>query len=414
MKSLLIIGWVWPEPNSSAAGSRMMQLIQLFQNAGYTVTFASPAQKTEHMVGLTEFDVESIEIRLNCDSFDKFIQELSPDAVMYDRYMMEEQFGWRVAKHCPEAIRILDTEDLQSLRNARHQGFKRDGHIKNVDLATDLAIREIAAIYRCDMTIMISPVEIALLVQHYGVPENLLCYLPFVYDETQLSCDNQQFTQREHFISIGNFRHAPNWDSVLWLKQQIWPGIRKKLPNAQLHIYGAYPPKKATDLHCETSGFLVKGWAENALQVMEHAKVCLAPLRFGAGIKGKLSDAMLCGTPSITTDIGAEGMTTEKEWPGKIANTVESIIDEAVCLYENQKKWREASELARFSRHQLFSQARFEPDFQLQLQHVFQNLATLRQQNFVGLMLNHQSHKSTQYMSQWIAEKNKNNKIQLK
>jgi O-antigen biosynthesis protein len=406
-KSLLIIGWVWPEPNSSAAGSRMVQLIHLFKQQGYQVTFASPAQRTQHMYDLSEIDVACQDIALNCDSFDIFIRELQPSAVMYDRYMMEEQFGWRVAKYCPDAIRILDTEDLQSLRNARHQAYKQAGNLANVDLHTELAVREVAAIFRCDLTIMISPFEVELLTNHYQVPEYLLSYIPFIYDEEQLARETKPYQEREHYVSIGNFRHAPNWDSVLWLKQQIWPKIRKKLPEAELHIYGAYPPKKATDLHCDKTGFLVKGWAEDALNVVESAKVLLAPLRFGAGIKGKLADAMLCGTPSVTTAIGAEGMTTDDMWPGIVIESVEAIVEGAVSLYANENQWQAASNLAVTTRKILFSEADYLQAFKQQIIDIENNLEQHRNQNFVGLMLNHHSHRSSQFMSQWIAAKNK-------
>ena len=79
MKKLLIIGWVWPEPNSSAAGSRMLQLIGFFQQQGYCITFACTAQRTEHMADLVQLDVECVDIKLNCSSFDVFIEELKPD-----------------------------------------------------------------------------------------------------------------------------------------------------------------------------------------------------------------------------------------------------------------------------------------------------------------------------------------------
>lgn len=406
-KSLLIIGWVWPEPNSSAAGSRMVQLIHLFKKQGYQVTFASPAQRTQHMYNLSEIDVACQDIALNCDSFDDFVKALQPSAVMYDRYMMEEQFGWRVAKHCPDALRILDTEDLQSLRNARHQAYKQEGNLANVDLNTELAVREVAAIFRCDLTVMISPYEVELLTKHYQVPEYLLSYIPFVYDEAHLNRETRPYQERKHFASIGNFRHAPNWDSVLWLKQQVWPKIRKQLPEAELHIYGAYPPKKATDLHCDKTGFLVKGWADDALEVVESAKVLLAPLRFGAGIKGKLADAMLCGTPSVTTSIGAEGMTTEDGWPGIVAESVEDIVEGAVSLYTNQSQWQDASSLAVTTRKLLFSETDYVQTFNQQIIDIENNLEQHRNSNFVGLMLNHHSHRSSQFMSQWIAAKNK-------
>lgn len=416
-KKLLIIGWVWPEPRSSAAGSRMLQLIDFFKAQSVDLTFASPAQTTPHMIDLAEYGVSTQAITLNCASFDDFIQQLQPDMVLYDRYMMEEQFGWRVAKYCPNALRILDTEDLQSLRNARHQAFKQGKPLAQMDYYTELAVRELAAIYRCDLTIMISKAEIDLLVNHYGVDPKLLVYLPFMLDLGELATNLPSFNERQHFISIGNFRHAPNWDAVLWLKQQIWPLIRKQLPQAELHIYGAYPPKKATDLHDVKSGFLVKGWVDDAYQVMKQARVCLAPLRFGAGLKGKLLDAMVCGTPSITTTIGAEGMTINTEpsksnnnWCGKVADDTKSIAEHAVKLYQQEEDWQQASILSEKKVKQLFDRQQHWQVFSDTLEAITANLAQHRQANFVGLMLNHHHHKSTQYMSQWIAAKNQLNK----
>lgn len=97
---VLVIGYVWPEPNSSAAGSRMMQLLETFKDQQWQVDFASPAQPTEHQVDLGLIGINSHAIRLNCQSFDQFIKELSPEIVVFDRFMMEEQFGWRVEKKC--------------------------------------------------------------------------------------------------------------------------------------------------------------------------------------------------------------------------------------------------------------------------------------------------------------------------
>ncbi len=408
MKKLLIIGWVWPEPNSSAAGSRMLQLIQYFQSQAYEVTFACTAQRTEHMVDLDELHVNGIEIKLNCASFDDKIKSLQPDVVMFDRFMMEEQFGWRVSEQCPQALRILDTEDLFCLRHARHDAYKKNKKMLEADLLnSDLAQREIAAIFRCDLALMISPVEIDLLTDLFKVDASLLHYLPFVFNKEQLEQNNPSYQQRQGFISIGNFRHPPNWDSVLWLKQQIWPLIRKQLPTAELYIYGAYPPPKATDLHDEKSGFLVKGWVDDATTAMQSARVCLAPLRFGAGIKGKLAEAMLCATPSVTTNIGIEGMQTDLPWSGEVANDAKSIADAAVKLYQKIDAWQCASELGQENAQRLFEQNQHFSAFSNCLSKLLANLSKHRQNNFIGSMLNHHHHKSTKYMSQWIEAKNK-------
>ena len=112
MPTLLVIGYVWPEPSSSAAGRHMMSLLRFFKRNKWQVVFASPAKTTDFMLDLSEEDIESVAIELNNSSFNRYIEQLQPDAVMFDRFMMEEQFGWRVAESCPNAIRILDTEDL--------------------------------------------------------------------------------------------------------------------------------------------------------------------------------------------------------------------------------------------------------------------------------------------------------------
>jgi len=410
MKKLLIIGYVWPEPNSSAAGSRMMQLIHFFQAQNHHITFASPAQQTDHMVDLRALNVAVENITLNCSSFDNFIKKLQPNTVMFDRFMMEEQFGWRVSEQCPEAMRILDTEDLFCLRNARHQAYKEKRKITDQDLLTsDLAKREVASIFRSDLSLMISSVEVELLQRLFKVDASLIHYCPFMLNQAQLTQVNPSYEKRNDFMAIGNFRHAPNWDAVLWLKQQIWPLIRKQLPNAKLNIYGAYPPPKATDLHDEKSGFLVKGWVDDAVLAMQSAKVCLAPLRFGAGIKGKLAEAMVCATPSVTTDIGAESMQTDLPWAGAIANEPQNFSDAAVKLYQEENSWQIASDLGQTNATLMYQQEKILSELAVRLAELESNLNTYRQLNFIGSMLNHHHHKSTQYMSQWI-----NVKTQLK
>jgi len=386
----------------------MLQLIQYFLSQGYVITFACTAQRTEHMVDLNKLNIDCVDINLNCASFDEFIKNRQPDVVMFDRFMMEEQFGWRISEQCPEALRILDSEDLFCLRHARHDAYKKGQVMAETDLlSSDLTKREIAAIFRCDLTLIISPVEVSLLTELFKVSSSLLHYLPFVYTPEQLEQSNPSYEQRQGFISIGNFRHPPNWDSVLWLKQQIWPLIRKQLPKAEITICGAYPPPKATDLHDEKTGFLVKGWVDDAIHAMQSARVCLAPLRFGAGIKGKLAEAMLCATPSVTTSIGIEGMQTELPWAGQVANDAQAIANVAVQLYQDENSWQRASELGQTNARLLFEQNIHFTALSACLAQLLADLNQHRQNNFIGSMLNHHHHRSTKYMSQWIAAKNK-------
>lgn len=407
MTRILIIGYVWPEPDSSAAGSRMMQLIRLFLAQDWAVTFASAATPTEHMVDLGTLGVVSADIELNSSSFDDFVRELDPDIVLFDRFMVEEQFGWRVAQHCPDALRILDTEDLHSLRAARHEALKA-GHALGVkELNSELAMREVAAILRCDLSLIISGFEVDLLRRHYGVAADLLLHLPFMLPPVaERGFDG--YEQRQGYVSIGNFRHAPNWDAVLYLRETLWPLIRELQPDAQLDVYGAYPPPKATRLDDPQCGFRVRGWAADAHAVMRGARVCLAPLRFGAGLKGKLVDAMCCGTPSVTTSIGAEGMHGSLPWGGVVADEPAEFAGSAVQLYRSREQWNRAQHNGAVIINTLFAQQELGERLIDRVHDLRARLADHRLNNFIGAMLQHHTLHSTRYMAQWIEAKNRN------
>ena len=410
VQKLLIIGFVWPEPNSSAAGGRMMQLISLFKAQGFSITFASPAQNSDFMVDLGEYEVDKKSIELNNSSFDIFVKELNPALVLFDRFMMEEQFGWRVAENCPDALRILDTEDLHCLRLARQKAFKENRSFSTTDLfVEEVAKREIASILRCDLSLMISEFEMELLESTFKIDKALLYYLPFLL-EPIISSEIEElpsFENRKDFVFIGNFLHEPNWNAVQYLKETIWPLIKKQVPEAVLNVYGAYPSQKVVQLHNSKDGFLIMGRASNAQDVVTEARVVLAPLRFGAGIKGKLLEAMQCGTPSVTTTIGSESMHGDLPWNGFITDDVADFVDAAVQLYQDKIIWGKAQQNGISIINQRYSKGLFETDFSTKIEFLRTNFEQHRLSNFMGAMLQHHTLKSTKYMSRWIEEKNK-------
>lgn len=406
MKTLFVIGYVWPEPNSSAAGARMLQLIQSFQQRDYQVIYGSPAAPSDHAIDYAHHNIETVNIELNSASFDDYIQGLNPDVVLFDRFMMEEQFGWRVEKYCPDALRILDTEDLHCLRQARQSQAKGNDRIVldvSLDaLLSDVAKREVASIFRCDLTLMISRAEMAILQDTFQVPQQQIHYLPFMVQPQ--SRIHQSFDNRHHFVSIGNFRHEPNWDAVLQLKNKVWPTIRKALPQAELHVFGAYPPKKATQLHNPKQGFWVKGWCEDALVELEKARVLLAPLRFGAGLKGKILDAAQAGLPSVTTSIGVEGL---PRTTCEVADGWDEFAEKAIALYSNPNQWQRLQSACDAFVQQEFDWSTHHPKFQDRIDALLADPNAHRQPLFVSAMLRHHTLKSTQYMAQWIEAKNK-------
>ena len=403
-KSLLVVGFVWPEPKSSAAGSRMMQLIALFQENNYEITFVSTALNLEFSENLTKLGIVTRSIELNSSSFDLFVADLNPTVVLFDRFMIEEQFGWRVAESCPNALRLLNTEDLHSLRQARQLAVKENRDFHFDDLYSDMAKREIASILRCDLTLMVSEVEMDLLQNQFKIAKNLLFYLPIFGDKC---IDVPMYNERNDFVFIGNFLHEPNWDCVKYLSEIIWPLLYQKLPNAKMVVYGAYPSQKVLELHKPKQHFYILGRADDAFEVVKKAKVVLAPIRFGAGIKGKLLEAMQCGTPSVTMSIGAEAMHGSLEWNGFIKDNQNEFVEAAIALYNDEKIWNSCQQNGFDILEKRFKKSLFEKNFFEVINLLLDNLRQHRNTNFIGSILQHQSLSSVKYMSKWIEEKNK-------
>jgi len=403
MSTVLVIGYVWPEPNSSAAGKRMLQLLEYFTSSNYSVIFGTTAAPSVFASDLTELGISSVKIELNNSSFDTYIEELQPEIVLFDRFMMEEQFGWRVSKNSPNSIKILDTEDLHFLRNHREKESNTVSSITN----SELAKREVASIYRCDISLIISEIEMNLLKETFKVPENILLYIPFLFNNlTELEIELlPSFEKRQTFISIGNFKHKPNVDAVMFLKKDIWPIIRKILPNAALHVYGAYPIASILQLNNSKENFHVKGRVENAEVVMRESRVSLAALRFGAGLKGKLTEAMLCGTPTVTTSLGAEGMQGGLPWNGFIENNPEGFAEAAIKLYTTKTLWQESQINGYQLINKRYNKEVYYTIMDNRLNKIKEKLTKHRENNFIGNMLMHHRLKSTQYLSKYIEVK---------
>ena len=409
MQKILFIGLVWPEPTSSAAGTRIIQLVKLFLAKGDEVHFASAAATGEFSFDLESIGVKTHAIALNDDAFDNWISDLKPNIIVFDRFMTEEQYGWRVHQECPNALRILDTEDLHFLRQARQIAVKSERVLAEDDLYNDITKREIAAILRCDLSLIISEEEMKLLQTQFKINKAILHYLPFL--EEQITSNQTEnwlpFSERTDFVFIGNFLHAPNWHSVQFLKTKIWPVLRKRLPQVKLHIYGAYISQKVLQLHNPKENFIIAGRAEDARATIAKHKVLLAPIQFGAGVKGKFIDAMQVGTPTVTTTIGAEAMKGNLAWNGAIADDVEDFVNQAVILYHDEQLWSIAQQNGIEIINQRYAKQPFEAAFNSVIENLQVNLKKHRQQNFLGEILNHNTLQSTKYMSLWIAEKNK-------
>ncbi len=389
---------VWPEPTSSAAGTRVMEILAACKSAGWELCFCATADKNEYSADLAGLGIREQSVALNNSSFDDFIKNENPHIVIFDRFMLEEQFAMRVAEQCPDAMRVLDTSDLHFLRRARQIAFEKN---VGIDLFTDDMKRELASIFRSDLTLLISSYEHQLLQSEFTVPEQLIQHVPFMIAADAWSRSEKSFEERQHFMHIGNFLHPPNVDAVKWLKKEIWPLIRQQLPTAECHIYGAYAKDAHTQLEDKAQGFLVKGRCDDAIECTEQYRVALAPLRFGAGIKGKIADAFMAGTPCITTSVGAEGMFEADHF----AESATEIAAFAFMLYQNPKAWLASQTKGYEILQERFNAQQHQATLIERIQTIYKQLAEHRRQNPVGAMLQLQQMKSSYYMTKWIEAK---------
>nr|WP_168710918.1 glycosyltransferase family 4 protein [Ningiella ruwaisensis] len=443
---ILVVGFVWPELRSTAASQNIVSIMRVLEDAGHELHFASAAQQSERFqLEQSQRDIllriQCHSIRLNCDSFDEFIKHLQPTIVIFDRFLSEEQFAWRVMKHAPNALRVLDLEDLHFLRQARHQYYKQTGYSANYFpkpstifekanqqlLNSDLCARELASILRCDLNLTLSIDEYNILTTRFNVDERKLALVPFIgasfagLDIDNMDMDNlnadklttdalkksETYNNQQDFISIGNFKHAPNIEAVRILVQKIWPKIRAKLPNVALHIYGAYLPPKIKALEDIKHGIFMHGYVEDHEALFANAKVMLAPIVFGAGVKGKLRDACFASLPSVVTSMAVEGIRFS-HWPGAIADSEAEFVKQAVRVYEDAIEIKSNQALFKDIIQRNFDFTVNQQSLIKALTEACLNNAERRVSDFMQNMTCHQTLAAHQYMSQWINAKNQN------
>jgi glycosyltransferase involved in cell wall biosynthesis len=421
---VLFVGFVWPEPSSSAAGQNILSYIEAALQNKWRVSFCSAAQQTPQTFDLLSIGVEAFSISLNCSSFNEKMIALQPAVVIFDRYLSYEQFAWRVKEAVPSSLLVLDAEDLHCLRAARHNLQKQNktkNFIASHDITmpehisllhNDIAIREIACILQADITLVLSDFERNLLIEHFNVPSTQVAHIPFIlaHSPSKFIDENLSFNQKHDFVFIGNFRHAPNYHAVKILAEQCWPLIYKKLsrqyPDISCHIYGAYMSPKAKQLENKKINFFVHGFASNQFSVIQQARIMLAPITFGAGVKGKLLDAMMCGTPSITTPLGQEGI-SGKAWPGEVVDNIEDFIEAATSLYTQEEQWNAKQKNAYDILLNEYEPVKNRSTFTQIIDAKIATLTSDRQSNFLQSLLAHHQFQSSKFMSQWIEAKNK-------
>jgi hypothetical protein len=385
----LHFAYAWPRLKSTAASERVVGLMKLFNqqrlNTHFVCSGSSKDRKFDAIHPLnfaSSVCLDNNDHRALDDHFKKIDLNLVKFA-LFDTFIAEEFYSHHVYRLMPTVLRILDTQDLHSLRKFRQSSFFRMiadqtetsqtfDNIKISDIAAALPniddpiyCREILSILRSDLTIVTSDFEQMFLERVYGIKNVIKSQ--FFYDHTNYQPQEKailpiknfanrdkkyDFANRKNFVWIGSFLHEPNTSAVECLLQYIWPRIHARLPQSQLHIYGAEFPKKFENI--ESIEGVRKMNLMQDLKSLSKYKVLLAPIFYGAGIKGKITDSWDNYLPVATTPIGAEGLFKESydndcllsSYLSKkdFSESLETLVDknEDIIDYYKYDQWRVA------------------------------------------------------------------------
>jgi glycosyltransferase involved in cell wall biosynthesis len=339
---LLFVDHRIPTPDRTSASVRTMAIITLFSEAGYRCTVVSASTKEQYhwvhldVKSLARYETALLEIGVALVyGFEDAAQHLREFGESYALALLAypdvtHQYLPLVRTYCIHAEVLYDTVDLHHLRYQREADLKKDkGIARKADETRRIEVNNIEA---CDGVIAITPEEKQQILAL--VPTAKVEIIPNIHEPRP---QVRPFELRNGLLFIGHFLHAPNVDAMLYFVREILPRIRREIPDITLDIIGSCMTETVRSLQSEHVHAV--GFVEDPLQHFESARVFVAPLRFGAGMKGKIGQSMELGLPIVTTNIGAEGMALESGHHVLIADSPEDFAKEVVRLYRDPLLW---------------------------------------------------------------------------
>lgn len=352
---VLIVDACTPEPDKDSGSVRMVNLMRLLVADGWKVAFLPENRQylPRYTSDLQQLGVEALYLPWIAD-VPGWFAEHGPhlDAVILSRHYVASAFLPLVEAYAPRARRIFDTVDLHYLREERAAGVA-GGDPELARLAADTKRAELALMRACDLTLVVSPVEQALLAAE--VPEARVEVLSNVHE---VAGRGRGFDGRRDLWFVGGFQHPPNVDAVRWFVAEVWPQVRAELPDARFHVVGSKMPESMRALAGD--GVEIHGHVADLSPFLDGCRVSVAPLRYGAGVKGKVNQAMAHGQPVVATPMAVEGMHLVDGEEVLVADTPAAFAAAVVRLYRDEALWDRLSlaGVANVARHFSFDAAR--------------------------------------------------------
>jgi len=334
---VLIIDAYTPEPDQDAGSLRLRFIMGCFRDLGYGVTFLAD---NHAYAGAYTTDLQKAGVEVVYDpwveSLPRFFDERGGefDIVMISRYYVASKYLSLMKRYCPQARFILDTVDLHYLREERLAQLKNSRALKQTAAQTRRS--ELAVINAADATLVVSPVEQTLL--HEAAPDARIHVISII---NEVLGSSKPFKDRKDIFFVGGYQHPPNIDAAVWFTQSIWPLIRKELPEIEFHLIGSKATEEVRALH--GNGVHFHGFVETLDPWLDGCRMAIAPLRYGAGIKGKVNMSMSRGQPVVATPIAVEGMFAKSGREVLVAESAEEFAEAVIRLYRDEDLWNRIS-----------------------------------------------------------------------
>jgi GT2 family glycosyltransferase/glycosyltransferase involved in cell wall biosynthesis len=342
--SILVVNASPPTPDVNSASVRLRRLLELMLDQGFDVTFVGRDGR-DHAAQLAELDALGIEAyatdpeRLAARGQVVLAPALDLPAILRERFHdiawlvtwhVAEQYLPELRRHSPLTRVVVDSEDVHFLRELR--GAELSGDAAAVECAEQTRVREQAVYRQADTLVAVSEQDAAVLAQLApGLPTAVISN---IHDPEP---EGPGFDARDGLLFVGSFWHAPNVDAVLWLCREVLPLVRERLPSVRMRIVGAGAPP---ELRALADDFVeIAGQVPDLGPDLRRARVSLAPLRYGAGVKGKVGEAMAHGLPVVTTSVGAEGMGIEDGRHALVADSPQAFAEAIVSAHEQPRLW---------------------------------------------------------------------------
>jgi O-antigen biosynthesis protein len=336
---ILLIDATTPTPDQDSGSVRLMNLLRLLVQEHWKVVFF--ADNRAYVPGYTEavkaLGVEALYHPWLSDPV-RFFRERGHefDAVLICRHYIASNYLKLVREHCPNARFIFDTVDLHFLREHRAADVAGDDAMRR---QAELTRRqELELIGASDVTVVVSPVEQALLAKE--LPDARVDVLSNIHE---IAGRRREFGERKGIFFVGGFQHVPNVDAVMWFVSAVWGQIRASLPDLQFHIVGSKMPAEVREL-AQVPGVVIEGFVESIDPFLDGCRMAVAPLRYGAGVKGKVNSSMAHGQPVVMTSVAAEGMFLEHGVHGLIADSPTDFAEQVIRLYQDEALWLQISD----------------------------------------------------------------------